>query len=91
MVPEVMPRGNRERFSILEVSVKLSIGLSQRSKHLALDLEVGAAVGILNFVGRVTLPSAAAVDAEAAEGDRDTAFCIRASTLASLSCVKARF
>ena len=90
IVPEVIPRGSRDRFSTLEASAKLSIGLSQRSKHLALALEVGAAVGILNFVGRGTLPSAAAVHAGAAAGDRDTAFCMRASSLASLRGVTAR-
>jgi hypothetical protein len=90
MVPDMMPRGNRDRFSTLEGSLKLSIGLSHKSKQSALALEVGAAVGILNFFGRGTLPSAAAVEVDA-EGDRDTAFWMRASTFASLLRVRASY
>jgi hypothetical protein len=51
--------------------VKLSSGLSHRSKHL--PLAIGAAVGILNFVGRGTLTSVDAA-AHATAGDRETAF-----------------
>ena len=74
ITPDVIPRGSRDKISTLETSVKLSMGLSHRSKQVALTLEVGAAVGILNLVGKGTRPSAAAVDAAAAAGERATAF-----------------
>jgi hypothetical protein len=81
MAPVVMPRGMRALFSTLETSAKLSTGLSHRSKHA--PWAIGAAVGILNLVGRGTLtPAGTAV--EAAAGFRETAFCIRARTFASL-------